>query len=435
MKDRLITLLGGAVSVLLVIGLLVPPSSRHAEDVSRPTSADRGEFGLQGLRMWLEENRVRTLSLRRRYGALVTHPTLAGTGNLLVTSLPQPLVASRQEREQLTGWLDQGNHALILVAKNDRPGWVSAAEETGSDPLLEALGFDFEAGQARDQASRQRDAESADLLDWLAKARRQVKTLQRQPATLMPTLTHPVLAEVESVSTYVYSILRNRQWRLSGADQPRLGLALLVDQETGDGALWEIRIGNGGAWVASYPDLFGNITLAAVGNARLFGNIVNFAVAKHGHVIFDDIHFGLTDLYDPETFFRDPRLHSTLFFIGAFWVLYLLGRTNRLAPPREAVRIPQAADFVEATAGLFARRLDPLSVARGLLSHFFNDVRARYKLPENGKPTWGLLTSKMAVGAQDLDALKRFANALERNRKPDLVRLTHLLQNMRKTLA
>lgn len=431
MRDRIITLAGGVLSFFIVIGLLTPPPSPYLEDISKPTSVDRGEFGLQGLKRWLEANAVPTFSLRRRYETLTTEPILAETGNLLITSLPHTLVPGQEELERLRIWLEQGNHALLLTAQNDRPEWAMLGAGPGAHRLLTALGYRL----AADVEEPQQPPTEAKV-GIVERIGQSLEASQRQAVTLAPTLRHGLLSGVESVITHTYPPLRETGWELrSTGGEPHSILTLLIDRETGNRALWQARIGSGGIWIASYPDLFGNVTLGAGDNARLLGNLIGRAVLSDGHVIFDDVHHGLTDLYDPKAFFEDSRLHHTLLFIGGFWLLYLLGRSPRLAPPRETELPPRTADFVAATGGLCARRLAPRSVAEGLLRHFFNEVRARHKMPQNGEPIWTPLEGYASISRRDLDALKRFHRALHHRRQPDLIRLTQILHRIRKALS
>jgi len=420
MRERLITLLGGGVSLLLVIVLLTPPT-RH-EEVSLPTSTDRGEHGLRGLWLWLQANAVPTASLRRRYDVLLTDPAFNPSGNLLLTSLPQRVAVHYNEARQLARWLEQGNHLLVLAAKNDWPPWAMQAAATDPDRLLHILGFAFTAKAA------QPPDEPGARADWTAALERP----ERQPVVLQPTLSVGVLTGVQTIASYAYAPLQALGWRLEADARPGSRLVLLSDRHTEQAALWQLRFGKGGAWVASYSDLAGNPTLGMADNARLLANMINHAVAPKGQVIFDDFHFGLTDLYDPQAFYRDPRLHNTLLFIGAFWLLYLLGRSPRLAPVKTPATAPRTRDYVEAMAGFLARRLDAAAVARGLLTHFYNDMRAVHQLPQTGEPIWPLLAAK--APRRDRQALQRYVHDLERGRKPDLMALTRLLDRLRRSL-
>jgi len=166
----------------------------------------------------------------------------------------------------------------------------------------------------------------------------------------------------------------------------------------------------------------------------LIANIVSASLGKNGKVIFDDMYQGQTELYDEKAFYADSRLHNTLWFIFAFWVLYVVGHSNRIAPVQEDRKPARVADFIEAMANLFARRLTPVAAARLLYSHFFDWVRLRYGLPTNGKPVWQLLETTERLDQQDIVELKKNYNDIENNRKVSLTRLVNRMQKIRSAL-
>jgi hypothetical protein len=186
-------------------------------------------------------------------------------------------------------------------------------------------------------------------------------------------------------------------------------------------------------WVSRYSDLFANGQLAKADNGRLLANIVSSSLGRNGRVIFDDMHQGATDLYDAKAFFGDPRFISTLIFMVGFWLLYLIGRSSRLAPAREAVSSYYAADLARAMAGFFVRRLGAVTVERQLFVFFFNDIRSRFGLPTNGQPVWSILSGMSRVSADDINQLRmRYERTAAR--KPDLVSLARLMQRTRESL-
>lgn len=438
MKDRLVTLVGALASLALVV-VLLSPREPPPPRVSRPTSEDRGELGLAGLAQWLALNGVPTKSLRRRYSDLDLDPALAPAGNLLISSVPHGYAAHSLELAALLTWLDQGNRLLVLAAVDDRPDWAMLDGGQEGSPLLEALGFGFvpevSIDGADDLAESLADGTTKEgLLAAIEGAREALEDLRRKPLTLHPAAADPLLAGVESVATRTTAVLVAASWQLEGVARRRLTRPLLLDPTAGKAALWAVRSGDAGVWISSYPDLFGNRTLGEADNARLLANLVGAALGPGGTVIFDDLHQGLSDLYDPEAFFADARLWNSLWFILAFWLLYVAGYSNRLAPPPKPESAMQASGLVEAMAGLFARRLSPAAVARGMLRHFFNEVRTRHRLPPTGKPCWDVLAADPGVPARDLRDLQQIAGALEAGARPDLMRLARLLHHIRETL-
>jgi hypothetical protein len=225
----------------------------------------------------------------------------------------------------------------------------------------------------------------------------------------------------------------DRGWSLTGADDGRAVLPLLA--ETGKGAaFWEVRVGAGRMWVSRYSNLFANAGLGEADNARFMANLISASLGRNGRVIFDDMHQGASDLYDPEAFFSDPRLVNTLIFMVAFWLLYLVGRSRRLAPAREAVSRYYAADLSRAMGGFFARRLSPSTLEQQLFVFFFNDIRSRYGLPTNGQPLWSMLSGMSRVPVDDVNSLRRHFERAAAGRKPDPVALARLMQRTRENL-
>ena len=435
MKDHLVTL-AGALGSLVLVTVLLFPHEPPTPPVSRPTSENRGELGLQGLEKWLRLNGVPTLSLRRRYGELNRIPDIPASGNLLLTSLPHSYAAHASELAALRTWIDRGNRILVLAAINDRPDWASLEAGKDKDSLLKTLGFRFRHRSPADKTkagSRETESETTRdrLLAAIDKATQGIEGLHREERILHPAAAYSMLAGVTRVATRVTPLLAKEDRQLQGISGTRLELPLLEDPKTGRTALWAVRVGSTASWISSYPDLFGNRTLGEADNARLLRNLLDAALGAGGTVIFDDLHQGLSDLYDPEAFFADQRLWNSLWLVLAFWLLYVLGHSNRLAPPVRQVPRVAASDLVEAMAGLFARRLPAVAAGRGLLRHFFNEVRSRHKLAPTGEPCWEVLAADPGIRAQDLSALQRAVRKLEAGKKPDLRRLDDLIRNIR----
>ncbi len=252
------------------------------------------------------------------------------------------------------------------------------------------------------------------------------------PQGVRPQSIHPVARHIQRVE--VSDLPGIPPFRLVPAEKYRTTLVLLRDVETEAPALWQARVGGGTAWISRYADLFGNAGLGKRDNARLAANLVQASLKPGGVVMFDDMHQGLSDLYDPDAFFSDPRLHRTLGFMLAFWFLYIIGRSNRLAPMHARSIPPKAVDFVRALGGLFARRVDPTVVGFRLLADFFNEVRAQHGLPRNGEPAWAVLASSPRVGRGNLESLRKLNSRLSHTRRPDLIRLTNLIRRIRNEL-
>ena len=433
MKDRLLTIAGGLLAFALVVILLVPVEPDESEQISRPLSSDRGRAGLKGLERWLEMGGVKTEVLRRRYTALAASLERNPQGNLLIISLPQQTPSRLDEREALHTWLAQGNSALALVAAGDAPRWVQLSGASSIHDFLEAFDIELamqdkeddekeETGKKGAEETERNWPEKTDLQQWFA----------GDPIELLPRFAHPLTRDVAKVAARSQRSV-DRGWYLTGATRGRMVLPLLTESDDGS-AFWEARVGSGRLWVSRYSHLFSNVGLGEADNARFMANIIAAALGRNGSVIFDDMHHGITDIYDAKAFFSDPRFTTTMTFMVGFWLLYLVGRSRRLAPAREAVSRYYAADLARAMAGLFVRRLSTVTVERQLFVFFFNDIRSRYGLPTNGQPLWSMLSGMSRISTGDVNALRTHYEQAAAGRKPDLVAVARLMQRTRESL-
>jgi hypothetical protein len=415
----MVTLLGALAAVYLVFVLLVGPREPDTPPESMPTTADRGERGLQGLQSWIESSGIRVKSLRGRYDRLPADAELPERGNLMILTLPQPVPARQLEIDALKDWVERGNALLVLDGSIEIFAQPQPRRWQPSD-MLAALGFSLEfADPEGDQADDSGDAAQVEL----------GKDGRPRPRGLVPRGRHPVLQGVREVQVRTRSLY---PLALTSKEKFRSALVLLEDPLTVSPALWQVRIGEGTGWISGYADPFGNAALGASDNARLLANIVASSLGPDGRVIFDDMHQGLTEVYDPDAFFGDARLHATLWFIVGFWLIYVVGRSNRIAPLVQRPELPRAVDFVRAVGGLFARRLSGHEVALGLLRHFFAELRG-VRAGADGID-WELLARYPRVPRSQIDELRVVHSGLAQGRTPDLVRLNNLINNIRKHL-
>lgn len=431
MKDRLLTIAGGLAAFALVVVLLVPVPRDESGHVSRPLSTDRGRAGLAGLRRWLEQAGVQIGILGRRYTALLSDFEPSPRGNLLIVSLPQHTPASFDERAALRRWLARGNSALVLVAAGDAPPWMLRSDGSSTADFIQDLGFDLamrpssavepeavdERDEARDVGTR---SARSDLEAWLSS----------EPVELLPRFRHPLTRDVTTVSARALRAL-DRGWYLSGEGR---ALLPLLGETRNDAAFWEARIGSGRLWVSRYSDLFANAGLGRADNARFMANLVESSVGANGRVIFDDMHQGASDLYDAKAFFSDSRFVKTMSFMVGFWLLYLVGRSRRLAPAREVASRYYSADLARAMAGFFARRLGVSAAGRQLFIYFFDDIRGRYGLPTNGRPVWSMLSGMPRISADDVGVLRSQYQRFAAGKKADLAACARLMQRTRENL-
>lgn len=434
MKDRLLTLAGGLLALYLVVVLLTPQTTPDFS--SYPRSNDSGRHGLSILYHWLQRENIRTLSLRKRFDELLNDPGLPERGNLLIMHLPLYRQLRDNETGWLRSWLAQGNTLLLLAAHSDYPEWAAIRDFEDLAyrfTVLSDLGFNIEQAEAEqpadeNAADKEKDAEVSVFNPFNPPG----------PATqtdfsLVANHDSPLLQGVASVEVSGQPYAAHA-YRLVGREDYRSVLPLLDETGTNSPALWQARIGQGTVFVSRFGSLLGNDTLTRADNAQLVMNLVQLTRGDAGSVILDDVHQGLSEIYDPDAFYEDPRLHNTLWFLFGIWLLYLVGHSNRIAPPPAATLHMHAVDFVRAVGGLFARRLSRHSAAQAMFKHFFNDIRVQYGLIQNGEPTWEILERAPRVPETDLHKLRQYYHARD-NHAPKLAPLHNLLLNTRKHLS
>jgi len=434
MKERLITLLTALAALALVIFLLSPRSQDAQKPLSLPTSEDRGPDGLKGLFTWLQREGLPVVSFRKRYNDLLKDPALPATGNVLLASLPASRELRKTEWPALSEWLEQGNTLIILGAVYQRPAWA-----TGEDCLCAVKEFlseydwtlnSTDADQQDDEEDKpaQSGKEAADktLQRSIEKLQADLKESLAQDSQLLALSAQPLLEGVKTLQTQTRPGLLKAPWTLTSSEPENLALRLLRLKDSDLTTAWWMNAGAGRIVLLLTPDLFSNSQLGQADNARFFSNLIDQALAPDGRLLFDDYHFDLSELYDPEHFFKDPRLHKTLACIGLFWLLYVIGYTDRLAPVRQAESPLSTRDFINVTSEFFARRLSKPLLAEALVKHLLADIHARRGLRSEAE-VWHWLEQHSRIDPQQIKLLKQ---ALAKQRL-SLLRLSNTITYIR----
>lgn len=382
MKERLVTFVAALAALLVSFIILSPPRAPNADDLSLPTTEDSGVNGLKGVKVWLENAGLAVHSLRKRYPSLLDDSQFAPTGNILIVSLPHFHQALASEWQALATWIGRGNSLLLLTHPYNPPSW----RRSEGCIVCEAVQLLDELGWQLSQSGAEQSALSVDLgndlKQGLQRFRGRLQTMMSRPTELDPLSTLATMAGIENLESQMKPRLLHNRWQLSTiGDQMALRL-FAVGGEAGQTVLWQIGSGRGQVFLSLAGDILSNEMVGRAGNARWLKNMLSQALSENGRIIFDDYHFGLSDLYDPDQFFSDDRLHRTLGLILLFWFLYVLGDSNRLAPVRASIVRASVKDTVEAMTGFFAARLEPKILAAELTRHLLQDIRLRRGLKD-----------------------------------------------------
>ncbi len=437
MKERLITLACALGALLLFLTLFVHVGEAQRPDVTLPTSVERGDNGLAAARAWLAGEQVPTRAVRTRFDDALGAAELTLSGNLLIVSLPVATPFGSGELRSLDEWLQAGNTLLVLAALADRPDWAAGRISLDTELAdLTGLGRETErAGARAAPPARRRAGESGDLGAAMAAAYRRLAEPQR--STLVPNRAHAYLegvAAAVALSDYPRRALASRAWTPS---LPHDGfmLCLARERESGAGALWVRPHGGGTLIVSGFGSLFSNRALGLADNARLLANIVGASLAPGGTVLFDDEHQGLSDAYDPEKFYRDPRLYATLAVLVALWLTWVLGGT-RLRLPVSRTAAPREAQLVRATGVFLARALSAPAAAQRMFEHFFRRLRLHApRAAGPAGPPWRLLEHNPRIARADLEQLREWYAAAHSAGRVPLARLHNLMIRIERQLA
>lgn len=433
MRDTLITLAGAFLSFFLLVSLMSPQQDQRR--VSWPTTEDEGKHGLKAVYRWLAENNVNTYSLRKPV-TRINQEALPSRGNLMIISLPQERQALDSEWTALNRWVSHGNSVLVLAGMYHIPQWGEGhewARENGIIDAIEYLTAEEFTLQRDDVEDRETDFDLTDM-------QHAVQAFKPSPYRLYPAIEHSLFngtVELESWHTAgVYQSkdevdeMQSAYWTID-SESSRLALRLMSGESPQQTAMWLLPIGSGWIYLSAFSDLVSNSVLKQQDNARWFANLLTHTVAEDGYVVFDDYHFGLSDLYDPEAFFTDKRLHNSLLFIGAFWLIYALGRSPRLAPVNKPTRKPATTDLVEAMAGFFTRRIKPRAIAKKLAERLLEDISQHTRL--EGESLWGWLNDHPDVSERDLRRLQRASGRVSGH--TNLIQLTRSIERIHEVLT
>lgn len=423
MRERLTTLALALAALLLFLLIFVHAGQAPGADDSVPTTADRRDNGLLGALTWLSEEGVRTHAVRERFTTLSRMRDLPASGNLLIVTLPAAVPFGKSEAQALKDWLLRGNTLLVLAALSDRPAWARNRGVLDSD-LHQLTGLDIESDSDGERAAQPAKKSTSKDSDGHA-ALSQVRDLLLKPRrdTLTPNRAHRYLDEVHTVAGF--SDYRPRHWQL---DLPRDGFPLCLAHVAGGSCgLWLLEAGGGEIILSAFGSPFSNRALGEADNARLLANLVRDSVGPHGAVLFDDEHQGLTDAYDPDKFYRDRRLYSTLAILAAVWLVWVAGGTRLAAPPAPPPAQGEA-DLVRATGAFLARVLRPSAAARRMFEHFFQRLRRTLRTPTlDPAPYWDWLENNPRLARADIAQLRAwYADAYSDERVP-LARLHNLI--------
>ncbi len=413
MRERLLTLLFAAGALALFYVLFFPKPQHRTAAQGLPLSTDARPEGYLAIWRWLGREHIPRLSLRHRYGRLLS--LSPSKGNLLIITLPQRLPAHQIERTRLLRWVARGNTLLIAAALDDEPLWAPGMDDAAMIRFLESAA-----------SLKFTPAPAATLLHSITASRLEIR----------PKGAQPLLAGVGRITAFLplpsrawHAHLRHAGFPAGDADLP---LQLAARSDNGAPALWLERLGAGQIILSAVASPFSNAGLTLPGNARLLSNIIAWSRGPGGAVVFDDAHEGLAAFYDARTFFADPRLHATLAWIVGLWLIFVVGVRPLRATSPGRQPLDEAA-YVEGSARYLAAVVDPGETAQRMIEDFLRDLPGHP--PHCAADAWQWLETQRNIAGSDREVLRTCYERARAGRRVNLVRLQNLLAQLRKATA
>lgn len=413
MRERLLTLLFAAGALALFYVLFFPEPHHRLNVQGLPLSTDARPEGYLAIWRWLGREHIRRVSLRHRYGRLLS--LSPREGNLLIVTLPQRLPAHGLERAELLRWVARGNTLLIAAALDDEPVWAPGADDAAMMRFL---------------------ASTTRLTFTPAPAYTLLHSIGARRLDIRPRAAQPLLAGVGRITALLP--LPSRSWQArprdgrSSAGDVGLPLVLAARTDNGAPALWLQPLGAGQVILSAVASPFSNAGLTFSGNARLLSNIIAWSRQPGGAVVFDDAHEGLAAFYNARAFFADPRLHATLAWIVGLWLIFILGSQPLRARPPGRRPLDEAA-YVEGSARYLAAVVEPGDAAQRMIEDFLRELPGQ---PSRAvADAWQWLEGQRSIASADREALRTCYERARAGRHVDLVRLQNRLAQLRKATA
>jgi hypothetical protein len=437
LKERLTTLLLAVAALALFYVFFFPKPTAADQDTALPLSTEEAADGYQALWRWLHAHGIAVATLRQPYTELASATSaLRASGNLLITTMPHRVVARSAELNALDEWIDKGNTLLVMAALDDTPQWAITADESFLRNLGRVTRIQFDSRNPAAKREKGANIDTDPAAESGFKLGDLLKSLEPQRILIDPQGSHPLFDGVHTI--LAVSEFPASHWLATPMDaSPVLEIGRREADANlrlgADPAIWLKPQEKGQILVFSVASPFTNRVIADMDNARLFSNIVAWSVRSGGTVVFDDAHQGAVSYYDAKAFFRDPRLHRTLLWILAIWLVFVLG-SQRLRPAAESWNPADVTAFIGVTGGFFASTLTRGGAAQQLFHNFFNAVRRDFQLPEDGSPIWERLEEDARVDSTALIRLRRLYDKTRSGKDVDLVQLHNMLTRLQGTL-
>ena len=128
------------------------------------------------------------------------------------------------------------------------------------------------------------------------------------------------------------------------------------------------------------------------------------------------------------------RLHRTLAWIVLLWLVFVLG-PQRLRPAPDGWHGVDETALIEASGRFFSVAAEPSDARQELFANFFNALRHRLGLPQDGEPVWEWLDAQAAMTAEQRLELHQLYARVCAQQRVNLKRLHNFLSTLQGQLT
>lgn len=426
MKERLVSLCFAILAAVIAYALLSRPTPEPDKQLSLPTTEDTGAAGLKGVYLWLQQSNIPVTRLRTRFSDLESSDKLPATGNILLSVLPAKVTVLDKEWDGLYEWVRRGNTLIAAGNVYQYPAWNAEDDcYCALKKFISRFGWQLDKKDL-DHTEEEQNDKPESLKEEINQLQARMSEHIPKDIELHASLTHPLTSGIGQIKVKAVNYLQYEYWTLSTDNEHNFSLQLLHHAHLGTPRAWLLSAGKGQIIILLHADMLGNAQLDKGENARFISNLINQGLAARSQLLIDDYHFGLSDLYDPQRFFKDSRLHWTLAWILFIWLCYVIGYSLRLAPVREKTAPVSARDTINMMTHFLARHLNKTQLRDELIRHFCEDImRQRHFTQE--QQVWKWLAAHNRIHPAELD----FLHTARQNKRISLLRLTRTITHIR----
>ena len=482
-KTRWQTLFWFAATLTVLVLLVAQDTTSSADAYGGPTTENRRSPGVAALHQWLTSGNIQVHSQRERFTQLP--PQIAqSSGNVAIVHLPGTLLYEAEEVQSLLNWVAAGNTLLIAAGHLEGNRWIYEGQNlpralwrlTGLELFLADL--DEPPREPERDTTSGTDEGIGDRIDALLEETELTPGwLQLHDSDtavdLLPAAPHPAITGLRGIK----APWDGARWSPNPADAkeregplrswepdieacsdatnaPARALrgtggclviptpsakdwrTVLEHAHSGQPAMFAAALQQGEVLVLLHPSLLGNEVIHRFNNRTLIAQLLGYALAPGGTVLFDDAHQGLNNIIESGDLLSDGRFWASVGFLLLFWLAYLLADAGQWqhAVHRAWPQRPSQQDLVHSSANFLQQRLHPTATLEALLEPLQEQLARKWQLAPEHALSQGLAQERDSH-PQAVAALEALLTSARNGQAPALSKARQVIASLRQAIA